>query len=205
MWRPLRIVLIACIMLVASAMPAAAATTHPTSIAALSALWYKVLTTPDPENPFGSGGTAKSCLNITPSLLAPFGPGQVPSCTAHRGTYLVVTPWTTECSTFESPGENPLELRTCAEDADAGVTNVRLIVDHQDVHTDEVDTVLLNVKLPADNLFGLPAGSRGQSVGHGWVAVLRPMAPGTHVINLKASGTSAGDIDNTTKIIVERN
>ena len=98
-----------------------------------------------------------------------------------------------------------MELRTCAEDADAGVTNVRLIVDHQDVHTDEVDTVLLNVKLPADNLFGLPAGSRGQSVGHGWVAVLRPMAPGTHVINLKASGTSAGDIDNTTKIIVERN
>jgi hypothetical protein len=46
----------------------------------------------------------------------------------------------------------------------------------------EVETRLMNTVLPADNIFGLPAGTRGLSVGHGWVAHLDPLTPGTHTI-----------------------
>jgi hypothetical protein len=44
------------------------------------------------------------------------------------------------------------------------------------------DQVRIGIVLPADNLFGLPAGSRGLSVGHGWVVLLHPLTPGTHTI-----------------------
>lgn len=36
--------------------------------------------------------------------------------------------------------------------------------------------------LPADNLFGLPTGTTGLSVAHGWVALLDPLPPGSHQI-----------------------
>jgi hypothetical protein len=38
--------------------------------------------------------------------------------------------------------------------------------------------------LPTDNLFGLPSGTQGLSVAHGWVALVHPLMPGTHTIGL---------------------
>jgi hypothetical protein len=55
-------------------------------------------------------------------------------------------------------------------------------VDGKSVPVAEVETPLLNIVLPADNLFGQPAGTQGLSVGHGWVALLHPLTPGTHTI-----------------------
>ena len=56
-------------------------------------------------------------------------------------------------------------------------------VDGKSVPVTEVETPLLNIVLPADNIFGLPAGGRqGLSVGHGWVTLLHPLTPGTHAI-----------------------
>jgi hypothetical protein len=46
----------------------------------------------------------------------------------------------------------------------------------------EAETGLLNIVLPADNIFGLPAGATGLSFGHGWVSLLNPLTPGTHTI-----------------------
>jgi hypothetical protein len=46
----------------------------------------------------------------------------------------------------------------------------------------ERETRLLNIVLPADNIFGLPGGTTGLSVGHGWVAHVDPLTPGTHTI-----------------------
>jgi hypothetical protein len=45
-----------------------------------------------------------------------------------------------------------------------------------------VETPLLNIVLPADNIFGQPAGTKGLSVGRGWVALLHPLTPGEHTI-----------------------
>ena len=46
----------------------------------------------------------------------------------------------------------------------------------------EVETPLLNIVLPAGNIFDQPAGTQGLSVGHGWVVLLNPLPPGTHKI-----------------------
>ena len=46
----------------------------------------------------------------------------------------------------------------------------------------EVETPPMHIVLPADNIFGLPAGTTGLSVGHGWVAHVDPLTPGTHTI-----------------------
>ena len=40
----------------------------------------------------------------------------------------------------------------------------------------------MHIVLPADNIFGLPAGEEGVSVGHGWVALVHPLSQGTHTI-----------------------
>jgi hypothetical protein len=56
---------------------------------------------------------------------------------------------------------------------------------------------LLNIVLPADNIFGLPKGSTGQSVAHGWVALVGPLTPGTHTIAIRSD-----KLDIKTNIIV---
>ena len=71
-------------------------------------------------------------------------------------------------------------------------------VDGTAVAVTEVETRLLNIVLPADNVFGLPAGTEGLSVGHGWVASLPPLTPGTHTIVID---TGASEI--TTTIVVQ--
>jgi hypothetical protein len=68
-------------------------------------------------------------------------------------------------------------------------------VDGQSVPVKEVETRLMSIVLPADNVFGQPAGTTGLSVGHGWVAHLHPLTPGTHTI---VGGTPSF----TTEIIV---
>jgi hypothetical protein len=60
-----------------------------------------------------------------------------------------------------------------------------------------VETGLLRVHLPEDNIFGLTGADRsGASVAHGWVVRLNPLTPGTHTIKLTAGNTI------TTTIIV---
>ena len=61
-----------------------------------------------------------------------------------------------------------------------------------------VETKLLEIILPDDNIFALPAGTQGLSVAHGWVALLNPLTPGTHVIKIQA-----GSLDITTTIVVK--
>ena len=55
-------------------------------------------------------------------------------------------------------------------------------VDGKSVPVTEVETSLLNIVLPAGNIFGQPAGTQGLSVAHGWVTLLHPLTPGTHTI-----------------------
>ncbi len=157
----------------------ASAATAPTLDPALTALWTNVLMTPSARNAFGSGGAAFACWNLG-GTVAPFGPSGVPSCTVKPGTKILVVASSVECSTFEGNGTTEAELRTCAEKADATAPSVT--VDGHSVPVKEVETRLMNIVLPADNLFGLPAGTTGLSVGHGWVVHLNPLTPGTHTI-----------------------
>jgi len=55
----------------------------------------------------------------------------------------------------------------------------------------EVETRLLHIVLPADNIFGLDPGTQGLSVALVWVALLHPLTPGTHTIILNPGATNS--------------
>ena len=125
-----------------------------------------------------------------------FGPAGVPSCTVKPGTKIFEIASSFQCSTIEGNGTTEAELRTCAEHMDAQ-TAPSVTVDGHAVPVKGVETGLMHIVLPADNIFGLPAGTTGLSVGHGWIALLDPLTPGTHTI--VGSGST---VSFTTKIIV---
>jgi hypothetical protein len=147
----------------------------------LAALWTTVLETPSAQNSFGTGGAAFACWDLGRGTVAPFAPGGVESCTVKPGTKIFVTAASFECSTFEGNGTTEAELRRCARNGDAEVAPT-VTVDGKSVPVTEVETPLLNIVLPADNIFGLPAGTQGLSVAHGWVTLLQPLRPGTYTI-----------------------
>ena len=132
---------------------------------------------PVDENPFTGGD---HCLMLsdprtgTP-VLAPFAtPSPAPPCTVPRGTKLFVTGWSSECSNVEGPpfhGDGEAELRACARAADAGLNTPVVTFDGRPVQMKAVETDLIEALLPEDNIFGLPAGTPIESVGHGWVAL----------------------------------
>jgi hypothetical protein len=102
------------------------------------------------------------------------------------GTALFVAGSSVECSTFEGTAKD--QLQTCAEQSDVQVAPV-VTVDGTRVLQTQAETGLLSLDLPADNLFGLPAGTQGFSYGHGWVTLLPPRSVGTHKIVI-TSGSS---------------
>jgi hypothetical protein len=163
----------------------------------LAAMWTTVLETPDAQNPFGSGGAAFECIDIGSRTIAPFGPGGVESCTIKPGTKIFVAASSFECSTFEGHGTTEAQLRDCARQADVQ-DRPSVTVDDRSLAVTEVETRLLNIILPQENIFGQPAGTKGLSVGHGWVVLLHPLSPGTHTIVIDL-GTDVI----TTRIIVE--
>jgi hypothetical protein len=154
----------------------------------LGALWTKVFETPSAQNSFGTGGPAYGCFNLG-GTVAPFGPAGVSACTVKSGTKIFVAASSFECSTFEGNGTTEDELRRCARQTDVQVAPT-VSVDGQSVPVTEVETQVLHIVLPADNILGLPAGAGGISVGHGWVALLHPLTPGTHMIVLNSAGST---------------
>ena len=44
--------------------------------------------------------------------------------------------------------------------------------------------------LPADDILGLPAETKGFSYGHGWVTLLGPLSSGTHTIVITAGSST---------------
>ena len=62
-----------------------------------------------------------------------------------------------------------------------------------------VETRLLRIHLPKDNVFGVTGADRtGRSVAHAWVVLLKRLARGTHTIEIEIDA----DTTITTTIIV---
>jgi hypothetical protein len=160
----------------------------------LAELWTTVLETPSEENPFGTGGADDACWDLGANIVAPFGPAGVESCTVKPGTRIFVAASSVECSTpWEAPPETDLQECARANDAPEAPT---VTLDGQPVSLTEVITDVTPVTLPADNVFGSP-DREGQFAAHGWVALLHPLTPGTHTIEI-TNGTTI-----TTTIVVE--
>jgi hypothetical protein len=165
----------------------ASATAAKKSDGNLAALWTTVLQTPSAQNSFGDGGSAFACWHLG-GTVAPFGPSGVESCTVKSGTKIFVVGSSVECSTFEGNGTTEAELRDCARVSDALAPLVTL--DGRRLPLTEVETRLLNVVLPENNILGQPSGTSGLSVAHGWVALLHPLPPGTHTIVINSTITT---------------
>lgn len=162
----------------------------------LAALWTTVFQTPSAQNSFGTGGAAFGCFKLG-GTVAPFGPSGIPSCTVKPGTKIFVAASSFECSTFERNGTTEAELRDCARTTDVQVAPT-VTLDGRSVSVAEVETRLLDIVLRPDNIFELPAGTRGLSVAHGWVALLHPLTPGTHTIVIR---TGASTITTTIRVV----
>ena len=170
----------------------------------LGDLWTTTLETPTPQNPFGSGGP--QCFVLGGNIVAPFGGGSF-TCTVKAGTRIFIAAWTTECSTFAGdcggPGSNEAQLRAAAEAADAGIT-ATVTINGQPVPLSSVETGLLTIHLPQDNIFGLQGAERnGLSVAHGFVYLTDPLAPGTYVIEGRVKFPRGRPQNFTTTIIVQ--
>ena len=192
-------VLLAVVDATAVIAPSAAADQDKKLSATLGELWTTVLEAPAATNPFTGGDP---CIDLGGRVVAPFAGGPEFTCTVEPGTKLFVVGFSTECSTVEPPpfhGTDEASLRQCARDADAAIGTPTVTLDGSPVALTETETGLLNLVLPAGNIFDLPAGTEGQSVAHGWVALLHPLPPGSHVIRIELRGTQV----NTTTIQVQ--
>lgn len=192
-------------LLVCLAAPPAPATSHQRDESRLlGELWTYLLETPTDENPF-TGGDPCVRLGRVVVPFAPFGTNTV-TCEVRRGTDLYVTPVTFECSTVEPPpsyGGTPAELRACARRNLDAYTEVSLTLDGRPVRLSRVETRLLHIDLPTDNVLGSTELTT-RSVGVGYVVLLRHLRPGVHTLHLQATGPEATAVDNITTIVVRR-
>lgn len=204
--RLCRVLLIAAAAVAVTAPPAAAVQNQKLS-ATLGALWTTVIQTPAASNPFLGGDP---CIDLG-GAVAPFAGGTEFTCTVKPGTKIFVAAFSSECSTVEPPpfhGDDEAWLRACARAADADLSTPIVTLDGRPVALREVETALLSFVLPPGHIFdpSLPAGTGGQSVAHGWVALLHPLPPGSHVIRIEVHGTYLGasfDFVGTTTIQVQ--
>ena len=99
------------------------------------------------------------------------------------------------------------ELRACAVAADAGITatvTISGINDGEPVPLTSVETGLLTIHLPQDNIFGLKGAERnGLSVAHGFVYLTDPLTAGTYIIEGHVVFPDGSTADFTTTIIVQ--
>ena len=180
------------------AAPAASATSQTGLAHDLEGFWTYVLQTPTPENPFTSDNN--QCHPLGQEELAPLQPFAPSSttCTVKPGTSVFIGEMSAECSTAEAPpfhGDNEAELRACVRNdlsGDVGNFNVHtLVVDGRTVPVTVVETPLMTVDLPPDNMLGVPA-QQALSVARGWVALLHPLTPGVHQLAYTFSGMFQG-------------
>src|SRR5829696_7139808 len=171
MSRLCRVALITVLALGVTAAPAVSAPDHKLG-AILGQAWQTVLETPPADNPFTGGDP---CVQLDTTEL---------SCTVKPGTRIFVAAESSECSNVELPpffGEDEVQLRECARDADAGFDVPVVTVDGRQVTVREVESGLLQLDLPAETILGAPEGP-ALSVAHGWAALVGPLTPGTHEI-----------------------
>ena len=162
----------------------------------LGELWTKVLELPTPENPFAGG---EPCIKLRGNIVAPLSAEGVPECTVKRGTKILFSGWTTECSTYEGNGQSEAELRRCAELADSEI-RPSVTVNGAPVVLTSVETDLLEISLPEDNIFDIPPGNdedlTGLSVAHGYEYLSKPLTSGslTFVNNVTFSNGKTQEI-----------
>lgn len=119
------------------------------------------------------------------------------SCTIPASKAIFFPLLNTECSTAEDPSLTTEEaLRDCARNnaPDRARIVLKASVDGQEI-PDLVkywtESSLYNYTLPADNIWGAPAGPT-QEVAAGYYVMLKPLPPGTHIIQFSGANVDIG-------------
>lgn len=155
---------------------------------------------PTPENPFTGGDP---CIELRGIIVTPLSGKSVPGYTVQRGTKVLFSGWTTECSTFDGNGTNEAELRSCARLADSQI-RPSVTFNRMPVELTAVETRLLNISLPDDNIFKIDpddvSALTGHSVAHGYEYLSRPLTGGS--LTIINNITFANGNDQTIKTVI---
>ena len=143
---------------------------------------------PKGRNPGIDADSPRNCETRSGAvLLGPIGTGDGCVVPAGRPVVLAYLGWS--CSTAEGGGRTFAELRRCAERAwrsELGDVRIKQVVDGDRVHRPRRWTVTSHdmwVDLPRNNIWDVRPGWT-RSVGRGIFHVLKPPAPGDHVVRV---------------------
>ena len=112
-------------------------------------------------------------------------------CTVPKGTFLFVPIINAEAATLEGNGTTEQELRSAAEEFQNAAQNMSMSIDGvpvADVNSFRVQSPLfIYGPLPDSNVlqffgFNAPAGAASLAAGDGVYVMVRPLQPGTHII-----------------------
>ncbi|MGW6130631.1 hypothetical protein ACWFNE_11470 [Cellulomonas sp. NPDC055163] len=121
------------------------------------------------------------------------------TCTIPRGTWLTFP--VVNAFYGATPGDAPEQsteayARSQVAGLEAGATGLRVTVDGTPVRSYRIryeESVVFSVTLPADNIFGAPAGTVvSPTVDAGYYVTLRPFPPGAHTIHIEGAVESVG-------------
>jgi hypothetical protein len=145
---------------------------------------------PAAESPFtGTAGCEEHQRGRVFFLPVQFGPGASFDCTVKVGHSLFVSPIGAVCSPATGDGTTLHQLRACARSVLPFVSKVSVRVDGRPVrHARRWRFVsrIVPVALPAGNILGAAAGPTSVITG-GWFYLVRPLAPGRHMIRTSAT------------------
>lgn len=147
-----------------------------------------LLTLPVPQNPLAGNFGANCYMDRVGNLglLVVGGASMEISCEVPAGMPLAMVVIGVECDNLSAPpfyGGNEEELRAVAmgfvpQDVQASIDGVPV----QSLSDYLILSPVYDFTLPEDNIFGLPAGTVGQSIMYSTFLMLAPLSPGQHTI-----------------------
>jgi hypothetical protein len=176
------------------------------------ALWWQtIFSIPivNGDHPYFSGGAFGENKGVV--FLAAAGGGITIDVTVPAGASLFFPVLNAECSVLEPDpfhGDNEAELRACANGHLDHTSGLSVTINGAPVNNLEayrVESPLFEFgPLPADNVFGAPAGSTSPAVDAGVYLMLAPLNPGQHTIHVTGTFDEFSfTIDTTYHITVE--
>lgn len=159
--------------------------------------WQATLATPvvDGDHPFFSGGVVPGDKKVA-YLPAPFGEDVHVAVTVPPGTALFIPIFNAECSEIEEfpfHGEDEAEMRACANEWVDYSWGHYAVVDGMPVENIDAcrsESPLFEFgPLPADNVYGFPAGTTSLAVSAGYYVLLAPLSVGEHEVQIGAAVT----------------
>ncbi len=164
--------------------------------------WQWALAQPASSNPLldPTGGLCDVGQTGHAWFLAGYTGGPITrTCEVPRGTRLVFP--VINAFYGATPGDAPEQsteayARSQVAGLKAGATDLRVTVNGTPLRSSQIryeESVVFSVTLPADNIFGVPAGTVvSPTVDAGYYVTLHPFPPGTHTIHIEGAVESAG-------------